>query len=157
MFWNTCYKNYKFCYMHIFSFGLYFNQEKELKTCIQAPRILKVFAWKPLAGVRAGERVDRPNLGEVRHRRRGKRDCGARGSQGAPNGVLGRVWDGRSEVVHCEQGDGGGEEWRSSTATVLRRWIGGAEKKGGVSVGGAVAEVRGDGELRARRRSGRRR
>ena len=60
-------------------------------------------------------------------------------------------------MVHCEQGDGGGEERRSSTATVLRRWIGGAEKKGGVSVGGAVAEVRGDGELRARRRSGGRR
>ena len=57
-------------------------------------------------------------------------------------------------MVRCEQGGGGGEERWRSTATVLRRWIGGAEEsgscarlrrtKGGVSAGGAVAEVRGD-------------
>ena len=33
---------------------------------------------------------------------------GARGSQGAPNGVLGRVWNGRRRQVRCEQGGGGG-------------------------------------------------
>ena len=28
MFWNPCYKEYKFCYMHIFIFDLYFNPRK---------------------------------------------------------------------------------------------------------------------------------
>ena len=47
MFWNPCYKTYKFCYIHIFSFGLHVNPRKRINkyALIVLGVVLNNFMW----------------------------------------------------------------------------------------------------------------
>ena len=74
------------------------------------------------------------------------------------SGMVGARWSTASRAMAAEQNGGARRRPCCGGGLGVRRSLGAARDsgstKGGVSAGGAVAEVRDDGELRARRRSG---
>ena len=73
-------------------------------------------------------------------------------------GVVGARWSAASSAAAAEKS--GGDRWRLRCGGGLGVWRslgatrGSGGANGGISAGGAAMEVRGDGELRASRRSG---